>query len=209
MASAPTTLPISNQPSESESQPPSLSNPALRSFLNRLSSSTRRFLSRSRPWIELVDRSSFARPESLSDAASRIRKNLSYFKVNYISLLAVALALSLITHPFSLFLLLSLLGSWSFLYAFRLPDQPVVFFNRTFSDKETLAFLVVLTVLVLFLTSVGSLLISTVMVGVAFISLHGAFRVPEDLFLDDQEASGSAGLLSFLGGVAPAVASRV
>ncbi|KAI4370506.1 hypothetical protein MLD38_018856 [Melastoma candidum] len=209
MASSPATLPVSNQSTVSDSQPSSISTPAIRSFLNRLTSSSSRLLSQSRPWTELADRSSFARPDSISDATSRIRKNLSYFKVNYISLLALTLALSLVTHPFSLFLLLSLLCSWSFLYVFRAPDQPVTFLNRTFSDKETLAFLVVLSIVVLFLTSVGSLLISAVMIGVAIIALHGAFRVPEDLFLDDQEAGSNAGLLSFLGGVAPAVASRV
>ncbi|KAL2602942.1 hypothetical protein R1flu_003925 [Riccia fluitans] len=48
-----------------------------------------------------------------------------------------------------------------------------------------------------FLTDVGSLLISSILVGVAVISAHGAFRVPDDLFLDDQEAPG--GLFSFLG----------
>ncbi|KAF8406563.1 hypothetical protein HHK36_008651 [Tetracentron sinense] len=36
-------------------------------------------------------------------------------------------------------------------------------------------------------TSVGSLLISTLMIGFAIVCAHGAFRVPEDLFLDDQE----------------------
>lgn len=157
-----------------------------------------------------------ARPDSLSEAASRIRKNLSYFKVNYISFIAVVLAFSLLSHPFSLLVLLCLLGGWIFLYLFRPSDQPVVILGRTFSDRETLGVLVVLTIVVVFLTSVGSLLISALMVGLAIVCAHGAFRVPEDLFLDDQEPA-NAGFLSFLGGAAssaaaaaaPAVASRV
>lgn len=71
------------------------------------------------------------------------------------------------------------------------------------------------TIIVVFLTSVGSLLISAVLVGLAVVCAHGAFRMPEDLFLDDQEPL-QTGFLSFIGGaanaaaaVAPTVASRV
>lgn len=88
--------------------------------------------------------------------------------------------------------------------------------GRTFSDRETLGILLLSTIVVVFLTSVGSLLISALLVGLAVVCAHGAFRVPEDLFLDDQEPANS-GFLSFLGGAAssaaaaaaPAVASRV
>lgn len=66
----------------------------------------------------------------------------------------------------------------------------------------------VLTVFVVFLTSVGSLLISALMVGLAITCAHGAFRVPEDLFLDDQEVT-SSGFLSFLGGAAASAAPAV
>lgn len=74
-----------------------------------------------------------------------------------------------------------------------------------------------LTVVVVFLTSVGSLLISALMVGAAIVCAHGAFRVPEDLFLDDHQPPGNSGFLSFLSGAAssaaaaaaPAVAARV
>ncbi|XP_006603265.1 PRA1 family protein B4-like [Glycine max] len=84
----------------------------------------------------------------------------------------------------------SLLASWSFLYLFRPLDQPIVLFERTF---------------VILPTSVGSLLISSLMVGLAIVCAHGAFRVPEDLFLDNQEPN-SSGFLSFLGSAAAAVA---
>ncbi|CDP13961.1 unnamed protein product [Coffea canephora] len=217
MASQPT-LPISSPQSTSsappggpQSQPP-IATPAFRSFINRLSSSLRQGFSQRRPWSELLDRTAFSRPDNLSDAASRIRKNFNYFRVNYISLLAFVLALSLLSHPFSLLVLLALLASWCFLYLFRPSDQPLVVFGRTFSDRETLLILVVSTIVVAVLTSVGSLLISASLVGLAIVCAHGAFRIPEDLFLDDQEPV-NAGFLSFLGGAAssaaPAVAARV
>lgn len=216
MASPPT-LPISNQQAAAGaamSQPP-IATPAFRSFISRLNSSVRQGFSQRRPWYELVDRNSMSRPDSITDAYSRIRKNISYFKVNYVTLVAAVLAFSLLSNPLSLLVLLGLLGGWIFLYLFRPSDQPLVLFGRTFSDRETLGSLVILTVFVVFLTSVGSLLISALLIGVAIVCLHGAFRDPEDLFLDDQEPANPA-FLSFLGGAAqsaaaavPAMASRV
>lgn len=120
-------------------------------------------------------------------------------------MLVLVLAISLLSHPFSLLVLLSLLASWCFLYLFRPSDQPLVIFGRNFSDRETLAILVVSTIVVVFLTSVGSLLVSGLLVGLTIVCAHGAFRIPEDLFLDDQEPV-NAGLLSFLGGAASSAA---
>ncbi|XP_057524272.1 PRA1 family protein B3-like [Amaranthus tricolor] len=198
--SSPATLPIETPP---------ISTPALRSFLSRLSTSLRQSLAQSRPWTELIDRTAFSRPENLSDAFSRIRKNATYFRVNYLVLLFLVLAFSLISHPFSLLVLCSLLASWFFLYLFRPSDQPVVIFGRTFSSRETLMILVVLTIVVVFLTSVGSLLISAVLIGAGIVAVHGAFRVPEDLFLDDQDTGPNSGFLSFLGGAASSAGASI
>ncbi|KAA3464804.1 PRA1 family protein B4 [Gossypium australe] len=210
----PPVIPVSSVQSV-ESQPPAAS-PAFLSFVSRLNESLRNGLSQRRPWAELVDRSAFSKPESFSDALVRVRKNYSYFRVNYLSVIGLILAFSLLSHPFSLLLLLGLLCSWIFLYLFRPADQPLVLFGRTFSDRETLGFLIIFSVFVVFLTTVGSLLISALMVGVGLVCAHGAFRAPEDLFLDEQEQV-STGFLSFLGGAAtnaavaaaPAVAARV
>ncbi|KAK8487985.1 hypothetical protein V6N11_081495 [Hibiscus sabdariffa] len=209
----PAVLPISSAQSV-ESQPPAAT-PAVLSFLSHLTDSVRNGLSQRRPWAELADRSAFSKPESFSDALLRVRKNYSYFRVNYLSVIGLILAFSLLSHPFSLLLLLGLLCSWIFLYLFRPADQPLVVFGRSFSDRETLGILIVFSVFVVFLTSVGSLLISALMVGVGLVCAHGAFRVPEDLFLDEQDQA-STGFLSFLGGAAsntaaaaPAIAARV
>ncbi|ANM68242.1 Prenylated rab acceptor PRA1 [Arabidopsis thaliana x Arabidopsis arenosa] len=205
MMANPPTLPISDHSGGgSQSQQP-VSTPAFRTFLSRLSSSIRQSLSQRRPWLELVDRSAISRPESLTDAYSRIRRNLPYFKVNYVTIVSLVLALSLLSHPFSLLVLLCLFCAWIFLYLFRPSDQPLVVLGRTFSDRETLGVLVILTIVVVFLTSVGSLLTSALMIGFGIVCLHGAFRVPEDLFLDDQEPA-NTGLLSFLSGAATSAA---
>ncbi|XP_047323053.1 PRA1 family protein B3-like [Impatiens glandulifera] len=212
MASPPT-LPISQSSTGGGLSQTPIATPAFRAFLSRLSSSVRQGFAHRRPWYELVERNSIARPDNLSEAVFRIRRNLSYFRVNYITVIASVLAISLISHPFSLLLLLCLLAAWLFLYMFRQSDQPLVIFGRTFSDRETLGILVLSTIIVVFLTSIGSLLISGVLVGFAVVCAHGAFRIPEDLFLDEQEQV-NPGFLSFLGGaaaptVAAAAAARV
>ncbi|MQL80685.1 hypothetical protein Taro_013138 [Colocasia esculenta] len=218
MASSPAVLPISTaqagQPVGSAQQAAPVNTPAFRLFFSRLSDSVRRSLADRRPWSELVDRSAFSRPESLSEASARVRKNLSYFRVNYMAVITAVLAVSLLTNPFSLLVLLALLAAWCFLYLFRPADPPLVILGRQFSDRETLGGLALVTAFVVFLTSVGSVIISAVMAGAAIVCVHGALRMPEDLFLDDQEPGGAAtGFLSFLGGAAPpagpAVAARV
>lgn len=212
-------LPISTSedPNAAESRSYT-TNPNLRSILNRISATSSHALSRCRPWTELIDRSAFAKPASFSDAASRVRNNFSYFRANYLTILAAVLAFSLISHPFSLIILISLISAWVFLYALRPSDLPLVIWGRTYSERETLAILVVSTVVVIFLTSVGSLLISGILMGLGIVCAHGAFRMPEDLFLDEQEPLGS-GFFSFVSGAAstaaaaaaaaPVVAARV
>ncbi|KAJ7964265.1 PRA1 family protein [Quillaja saponaria] len=209
MSSSPPTLPISNPQTTTTTttttanlfQQPSIAitTATLRAFLTRLTRYSRHALNDRRPWSELIDRSSFSRPDSLSEATSRVRKNFYYFRVNYLILLALVLAFSLISHPVSLFLLLSLIAAWLRLYVLRPSDQQLVIFSRTITDCEALIGLTFVTVVVVLLTSVISLLLSAATMGLGILCAHGAFRVPEDLFLDDQEPL-SSGLFSFIGG---------
>jgi PRA1 family protein 1 len=145
MASAPMPppfLPVTNPASGSSlvaaggSDAP-IATPAFRLFLSRISDSAQRSLSDHWLWGELLDRSAFSKPDSLSDATSRLRRNLAYFRVNYAAMVAFTLGASLLAHPFSLLILLGLLAAWCFLYLFCPSDQPVVLFGRTFSDRET------------------------------------------------------------------------
>ncbi|KAK9070777.1 hypothetical protein SSX86_011179 [Deinandra increscens subsp. villosa] len=208
----PVILPVSGSKTvpADESQPP-VATPAVRSFLNHITTTVRSGLSDRRPWSELVDRTAFSKPESLSDATSRIRKNYAYFRINYFTVVAVVIGISLLTNPFSLLTLLGLLSAWIFLYLFRPSDPPMVILGRTFSERETLGLLIVLSIIVIFLTSVGSILISATLIGTGMVCAHGAFRAPEDLFLDEQDSGGgSNGFLSLLGGAASnAAASAV
>ncbi|MFS7904574.1 putative prenylated rab acceptor P [Helianthus anomalus] len=206
-SSSPAILPISN-PQTVESQAP-VATPAFRAFINNITENVRSGLSTRRPWSELVDRSAFSKPDSITDAAGRIRKNYTYFRINYLTIIAAVLGFSLLTNPFSLITLLGLLAAWLFLYLFRPSDPPLVILGRTFSERETLGLLIVSSIVVIFLTSVGSVLISALLLGTAVVAAHGAFRTPEDLFLDEQEPGASTGFLSFLSGAATNAAGPV
>ncbi|CAO2145324.1 unnamed protein product [Urochloa humidicola] len=175
---------------------------AARAFLSRLLEPTKRALSGARPWSELVDRSALSRPDTVAEATSRLRKNLAYFRVNYAAVVALSLAAALLAHPFSLAALLALLAAWCLLYILRPADAPpLAAFGRTFSDREVLGGLIASSAFVVFLTSVGSLIFSALALGAAVVCAHGAFRVPEDLFLDEpaEQAAGNP-LLSFIAG---------
>ncbi|KAG9160618.1 hypothetical protein Leryth_019338 [Lithospermum erythrorhizon] len=86
------------------------------------------------------------------------------------------------------------------------PGRPLVVHNRTFSENETLGILILLTVFVVFLTNVGSVFMSSVLTGVGIVCVHGAFRDPSDLFLDEQDIFLWFGVVSLIE-VAPALPS--
>lgn len=186
-------LPLQNNP------PPTS---AARAFLAGVSETGKAALARQKPWSELLDRHGFSKPESLADASSRMRKNLSYFRVNYAVFTVGVLGLSLLWHPGSLIILLVLLAAWVFLYFSR--TEPLVLFNRPYSDKEVLVVLGVATFIVIFLTKTGSTVLTGLATAAAVIAIHAVLRFPDDLFLEDQE-NASGGFLSFQ----PQVASRV
>lgn len=208
-AATPTPSPVPTAVSSADAADPA----AARAFLSRLLDSARRALSGARPWSELSDRSAFSRPDSLSDAAARLRKNLAYFRANYAAAVALCLAASLLAHPFSLAALLALLAAWCLLYALRPADAPpLAACGRAFSDREVLGGLVAASALVVLLTSVGSIVVSALALGAAAVCAHGACRVPEDLFLDEpagQADGGANPLLSFIATAAATGGGRV
>lgn len=77
-----------------------------------------------RPWSEITDKTAYSKPANVTEATSRIRKNLSYFKVNYLLFVMGAVVTCLLTHPLSLFLLGGLGSSWIYLFAIR--TEPLV-----------------------------------------------------------------------------------
>lgn len=182
----------SSQPGMSSGPPSAI---LARQVLNRIFESSKQALAHQRPWQELADRNSFAKPESLADATNRVKKNLSYFRVNYMLILLGVIVTSMLINPISIIWVAVIAALW--VYVFMVRIEPVIILGRVLSDREKSLALGAITVLVTFgLTPVGSVLVSGLILGFSLVLVHAAVRVPDDLFLDDQDAGG---FLSWLG----------
>ncbi|KAF8066204.1 ycf42 [Scenedesmus sp. PABB004] len=197
-APAPLVVPSAAQAAGSGGAGPAAAPSALWLVGSRLRDYATSTFEQRKPWGEVLDRSSFSKPGSLQEAASRLRKNAGYFRINYLVVILLTVAATFLTHPSSLLVLGFLLSSWIYVFAIR--QGPLVISGKELSEREKLLGMSGISFLVVFvLTSVANVLFSALTLSVAIISLHGATRVPDDLFLD--EAENNQGLLSiFTGG---------
>eukprot|EP00891_Asterochloris_glomerata_P005332 jgi/Astpho2/5332/e_gw1.00075.120.1_t len=148
----------------------------------------------------MVDRNSFSRPTSLAEAGSRLKKNLAYFRINYLVVLLLITVVCMALNPTSLLVLAGLAVGWMYLFVLR--ATPLVIGGRTISDREKFIGMSAISgVIIFFLTSVGTILFTAIGISLSAISIHGAFRQPDDLFSD--EAEQQIGFLSFLKGPQP------
>lgn len=184
-----------------------LSNSGAGGIPSRARSTTLSSFAPLRPWREF-----FARPflysiqHTFTDVTARLCRNLNYFRMNYTLIMLLILFLSLLWHPLSMIVFLILFVAWFLLYFFR--DGPLMVFNRTVDDRVVIVVLNVVTVVCLVLTRVWLNVLVSVLIGAAVVALHAAFRVNDDLFLNEDEAA-QGGLLSFAGGSTQATYSRV
>ncbi|KAD4178538.1 hypothetical protein E3N88_27129 [Mikania micrantha] len=167
-------------------------------FLAPVMLQTENLVGKRRPWRQFFDYSTISRPITYHDSMARIRRNLNYFRVNYAMLMLLIIFLSLIYHPVSIIVFLIVFVAWFFLYFFRDDGSPVMVFNYFVDDRVVLIGLSLLTVFVLVFTDVGMNLVVSLVIVVAVVGLHAAFRSPDGLFLDEQEAVES-GLVSVVG----------
>ncbi|XP_068342297.1 PRA1 family protein E-like [Pyrus communis] len=140
-----------------------------------------------RPWRELFSLTSFSVPSNYADAMARIKRNTAYFRVNYTMAALFIVFLSLLWHPISMIVFLIILVAWLALYFLR--TTPVVLFNQSFDDRVVAVALGFVTAVALVFTHVGLNVLVALIVAVVIIGLHAAFRVTEDLFLDEETAA--------------------
>ncbi|KAG2444341.1 hypothetical protein HXX76_001097 [Chlamydomonas incerta] len=95
-------------------------------------------------------------------------------------------AFTFVLHPSSLLVLALLAGSW--IYVFLMRTTPLVISGRTLSEREKLIGMSAVSfITIFFLTSVGTVFFSALSISIALIALHGAFREPDNLFIDEGE----------------------
>lgn len=154
-----------------------------KAFVGEIAEAGKTVLGRQRPWSEVLDKNCFTKPDSIADATNRMKQNLSYFRVNYTVVSAVIVLIGLLWHPGSLFILLLLAAAWFYFYVSR--TDPVLLFGRSFSEREVLAILGVITFGAVFFTSTGSTILIGLAMAAALVAVHSAFRTPDDLFLEE------------------------
>ncbi|KAF8114290.1 hypothetical protein N665_0039s0054 [Sinapis alba] len=140
-----------------------------------------------RPWKQMLDLSSFNFPRKIATVITRIRANTVYFQTNYTIFVLFSVFLSLIWNPFSLLILLSLIGAWLFLYFLR--DEPLTLFDREIDHRVVLIAMSVLTLSILFLTEAKLNIAVAVVAGVAVVLFHAAVRKTEDMYRNEDETS--------------------
>ncbi|KAM7254644.1 hypothetical protein ACFE04_004024 [Oxalis oulophora] len=90
--------------------------------------------------------------------------------------------------------------AWLFFYFLR--DDPLVVFGRTIDDRVVLIILGVLTIVFLFLTHATLNIVVALVIGGAFVVVHGTVRKTDDLVVADEETTG---LMASNGGSGPGV----
>lgn len=160
-------------------------------YISRAKQRIKAGLGMRRPWKAMFNFRSLKVPGGgLPEALSRIRINVSYFRMNYAMVALLILFLSLLWHPISLIVFLVLMAAWLFLYFLR--DEPLVVLGHLVDDRLVLLVMALLTVALLLLTDATVNILVAVAVGVVAVVAHAAFRRTEDLFLGEEEEVASA-----------------
>ena len=155
-------------------------------------------LKESKPWGEFVDREALGKPGTVAEAVSRLRANAGYFRVNYAIVLFTTVLVFLLAKPSAILWIALVAAGW--LYLFVLQPGPLTLGGRTFGHNEKLMGASAGSLLIIFfLTNVASVIFSALAVGCFAVAVHGALRVPDNLFIDDGEQPGGGG--GFLGGL--------
>ncbi|EOA33062.1 hypothetical protein CARUB_v10016395mg [Capsella rubella] len=149
-----------------------------------------------RPWRDMFDFHSMGLPHGVSDALSRVKTNLAYFRMNYAIVVLIVIFFSLIWHPTSLIVFTVLVFVWIFLYFLR--DEPLKVFRYQIDDRTVLIVLAVITIVLLLLTNATFNIIGALVTGAVLVLIHAMVRKTENLFLDEEAATAeTSGLTSY------------
>jgi PRA1 family protein 1 len=161
-----------------------------------------RLIATQKPWAEMIDRSSFSKPENFGEVTNRLQKNLAYYRTNYLVFGLSITALAFLSNPASL-IWMALLGLVWF-YLFMIKTSPLVINGREISDREKMMGMSVASfVVIFFLTNVAAIFLYGASLAAAMIAAHASFREPDQLFVDEGVTSEQINLfgnVNFLAG---------
>uniref|UniRef100_A0A7S0T494 PRA1 family protein n=1 Tax=Mantoniella antarctica TaxID=81844 RepID=A0A7S0T494_9CHLO len=178
----------------------------LMAALTKIKDSALHVVSQRKPMTEILDRTAYQRPGSFSEATGRMQKNLNYFKINYVLLTAAVLSAFILYHPWSIVWLSAIGSAWTYVYLVR--TEPLKIGERPVSEREkVLGMSGISLLIVFFMSSVGSVILSGFGVALLAIGAHSAVRVPDDLFIDD--SANDNGFFSFLSPPRPGLTGSV
>ncbi|MFQ6623810.1 hypothetical protein Gotur_004044 [Gossypium turneri] len=156
-------------------------------YLSRAKERIKEGLGARRPWKLMFNFHSINFPGNLSEAITRVRTNVAYFRMNYAMIVLLILFLSLLWHPISLLVFVAMMAAWLFLYFLR--DEPLVVFRRTIDDRVVLVVLGVLTIVFLLLTDATTNILVSLLIGAVVVLVHASFRRTDDLY-DEESGEG-------------------
>lgn len=84
----------------------------------------------------------------------------------------------------------------------------MVLFGRTLNEGVVIVVLSIVTFVALLLTHATMTFLIGLLIAVVIVVVHAAFRVPEDMYLNEDEVA-AGGLLSVVDGPVPVSTSRV
>ncbi|CAN8288012.1 unnamed protein product [Cochlearia groenlandica] len=175
------TIPTSSHPPPS----PSPTTTVDLEYISRAKQRIKSGLATRRPWRTMFDLKSITIPQNFSDAISRSKTNLNYFRANYAVATLFLLFLSLIYHPKSLLVFTVLVVFWIFLYFLR--DESLVVLDHQIGDRTVMICLSILTVVFLLLTHATCNIVVSLVVAVALVLIHAVVRKSDDLFIDEED----------------------
>lgn len=131
--------------------------------------------SRSRPWSEFACTAQMTRPE-FADLFDRIRENAEYYAFNYLVILLVMSGLTILTSP------LAFMGGlfivFAYFYLYFLNPEPFVMGGLTLDNNIKAVFIMLFSLIVLWLTGAGATFtVLVVVVGIIALT-HAAIRRP-------------------------------
>uniref|UniRef100_A0A6S8BEA2 PRA1 family protein n=1 Tax=Aplanochytrium stocchinoi TaxID=215587 RepID=A0A6S8BEA2_9STRA len=129
-----------------------------------------------REGLACVNPREYTKPQSREEWTTRLRSNVSFFRVSYGTTVVFFLFYFLLTSPFLLMELLTVTGLWTYFFQIKGADEVVTIGQYNLGRKEKLLVMVPLTAFVCVFGGLLSYFIWVAFVSAFFIGAHASFR---------------------------------